>query len=61
MKLRKRFEELMVAISFAEANEHETARETLKRGRHTKRAERAPASRRTVLQRKELRAPSIYR
>ena len=61
MKLRKRFEELMVAISFAEANEHETARETLKWGRQTKRGDRAPAPRRTVLQRKELRAPSIYR
>jgi hypothetical protein len=61
MNLKKGIEELMVAASFAEAGEHETAREILKGGRHTKRTERAPAARRTIAQRKELRTPSIYR
>lgn len=59
MNLRREFEGLMVAISFAEANEHKTAREIMNRRKQDRRKERVPTVRRTALQRKELRPPSI--
>lgn len=59
MNLTRGFEELMVAISFAEADEHKTSMEIMNRRKQAKRKERATASRRTALQRKELRLSSI--
>ncbi len=61
MNLRKKLENLMVAITFAEAGEFETAREVLEREKHVEKRKRIPAPREQVLQRKELRAPSIPR
>lgn len=61
MGLRKKLENLMVAITFAEAGESETAREVLGREKHVEKREYVPAPRKEVLQRKELRAPSIQR
>jgi len=59
MNLIRGFEELMVAISFAEADEHKTSMEIMNKRKQAKRKERATASRRTALQRKGLRMSSI--
>jgi hypothetical protein len=61
MNLREKLENLMVAISFAEAGESETARQVLEREKHVEKRERVTAPREEVLERKELRAPSIQR
>jgi len=59
MNLRNKLENLMVAITFAEAGNSETARETLKKEKYAEKVDRVPA-RKVVLQRKELRAPSFH-
>lgn len=61
MNLREKLENLMVAISFAEAGESETARQVLEREKHVEKREHVPAPREEVFERKELRAPSIQR
>jgi hypothetical protein len=56
MSIRKKLDKIMMAITFAEAGEHDTAREFLraeKRARKSKRASRRP--------RPQLRAPSARR
>lgn len=56
MSIRKKLDKIMMAITFAEAGEHDTAREFLreeKRARKSKRASRRP--------RPQLRAPSAPR
>ena len=56
---RKKMEDLMVAISFAEAGDEKSAREILKRKRdRTRKVDRAPATRRAREERLELKAPS---
>jgi hypothetical protein len=61
MSLREKLENLMVAISFAEAGEFEIAEGILEREKHAEKKERVPATERVTLERKELRAPSIHR
>jgi hypothetical protein len=56
MSIRKKLDKIMMAITFAEAGEHDKAREFLreeKRARKSKRARRRP--------RPQLRAPSARR
>jgi hypothetical protein len=56
MSIREKLERIMMAITFAESGEHDTAREFLreeKRARKSKRVRRRP--------RPELRAPSAKR
>ncbi|MGD8313463.1 MAG: hypothetical protein PVI17_01870 [Syntrophobacterales bacterium] len=56
MSIREKLEKMMMAITFAEAGEHDSAREFLreeKRARKSKRASRRP--------RPQLRAPSARR
>ena len=56
MSIREKLEKMMMAITFAEAGEHDSAREFLreeKRARKSKRASRRP--------RPQLRAPSAPR
>ena len=56
MGIREKLDKIMMAITFAEAGEHDTAREFLrekKRARKSKRASRRP--------RPQLRAPSARR
>ncbi|MGD8253609.1 MAG: hypothetical protein PVJ11_09030 [Syntrophobacterales bacterium] len=56
MSIREKLEKMMMAITFAEAGEHDSAREFLreeKRARKSKRASRRP--------RPQLRAPSAQR
>jgi len=58
MSIREKIERMMMAISFAEAGEHETAREILKEQRRARRSKRTTVRPRP---RKQLRAPSIDR
>ena len=56
MSIREKLEKMMMAITFAESGEHDSAREFLreeKRARKSKRASRRP--------RPQLRAPSARR
>ncbi|UCF00586.1 MAG: hypothetical protein JSV14_09165 [Deltaproteobacteria bacterium] len=58
MELRKKSERVMLAITFAEAGEHETAREFLREGKVLrKRVRQSPRPR----LRKQLRTPSSHR
>lgn len=59
-KLLKKVENLMVAASFAESGEHETAREILKeeKGKDLEREERISPTKKV---RRELRVPGIDR
>ena len=57
MGLREKIERIMVAITFAEAGEHDTAREIMNREKRMDQSRRV--DRRSP--RKELRAPSIRR
>lgn len=56
MSLRETLERMMVAVTFAEANQHETAREVL-REREQPRKSKRPSGR--PRPRQELRAPSL--
>ncbi len=60
MSLREKFDSLMMAISFAEAGEHEIARDIMKRKEQTRRVQRTTAVRKTVSPRKEQRPPSMH-
>ncbi len=55
---KEKFEKLFMAVSFAEAGEHETAKEILGENvRHTQVERKSPVAR----NRKELRAPGMKR
>ena len=57
--IKKRLEDTMVAITFAEAGDEMSAREILKRKRdRTRKVDRAPATRQIQEERMELKAPS---
>ena len=60
MSLREGFDRLMMAISFAEAGEHEIARDIMKEKEQTRRVQRTAAVRKTVSPRKEQRPPSMH-
>lgn len=55
MGLREKIERIMVAITFAEAGEHDKAREILEK------EQRKEPRKRVSTSRQQLRAPSIYR
>ena len=56
--LRKKLEDLMVAISFSEAGDERTAREVLKRKKaRVRKVERVPATQQQREERLELKAP----
>ena len=57
--LLKRFEQYMMAATFAEAGEHQTAMEMLTDQDRVQKRDRARTSRETVRPRPELRAPSV--
>lgn len=59
MSLREKLEDLMVAISFAEAGEFETAKETPNKEKHSEKVYRVPASRKVVLGHRDLRVSKI--
>jgi hypothetical protein len=57
--LRKRLEDLMVAVSFAEAGDDKSVSEILNRKRdRTQKVDRVPATRQVQEERMELKAPS---
>jgi hypothetical protein len=57
--LFKKFEQHMMAATFAEAGEHETAMEMLTDRDRVQKRDRAEVSRESVRPRPELRAPSM--
>jgi hypothetical protein len=57
-KLTKKLERLFTAVAFAEAGEHDTAREILREEERPREVERISP---TIRGRKELRAPGIKR
>ena len=58
MNLRERFEKMMLAVTFAEAGEHETARELVRGEKRIRRANRSVLRTRP---RKRLYAPTVRR
>jgi hypothetical protein len=57
--LFQKFEQYMMAATFAEAGEHQTAMEMLTDQDRVQKRDRARVSRETVRPRPELRAPSV--
>ena len=56
MRIREKLERIMMAVSFAEAGEHDTARQILNEGKRPRKSKRPTVRPRP---RKELRAPSV--